>query len=447
MSLKRGIIFTFLSQVPTLLLYFVSSTFMTRMLGEEGRGSYALLQNQITLLSMLFGLSMPLGITYFTAKSEGIPQQVVRIAATGFLFNLICIPVCLLVIFCNSGFRHIFLPPDATHWGYFIFLVVAILCSLINGSVSSILLGLKKFRVLNRLNILSAALNAVGFSLLYWGRGSFPIQHALPLILGISLACILVMTTIWCVVYIRQVGILPLPTWDWAIIRPFLSFVLISYLSDLINLINYRFDVWVVGSNAGTSELGLYAVAVGLGQLFFYVPEPFSRVVQPYLYGEMNDATMAKFKFISRVNFSVVALLSLTLGLTAAWIIPLLYGQPFLASAPSLYWLLPGIVFVSGSKFFTPLVVQAGLIRYNLYATSSVAVVTIVLDLLLVPKWGIVGAALASTVAYGCLLLFQCAVIHFKMKVTVRDMFLLKPADLSIIRTIAMDRMISLKRP
>lgn len=437
MSLRRGLIFTFLAQVPTLLLYFVSSTFMTRLLGEEGRGAYALLQNQISLLSMLFGLSFSLGITFYTSKSLEKPERVIRIATTGFLFNLVCIPVSLLVIFGTDRLSQIFLPPGGTQWGYFMYLLLAILSSQINGYVSSIFLGLKKFKVINRLGILSAALNAIGFSALYMARAHFARDQMLPVVLIIGLSCIMAITVIWCITYVRVVGIMPIPTFNWAILKPFLAFVLTSYLSDMINLINYRFDIWVVGSHAGTGELGLYAVAVGLGQLFFYIPDPFSRVVQPYLYEGLTEATIAKFKFISRVNFSVVALLSLTLGLTAFWVIPLLYGKEFLASAPALYFLLPGIVFMSSSKLLTPLVLQGGLIRFYLYATSTAAVATIILDLLLVPLLGIIGASIASTLAYAILMLFQCFVIRFKMGIDVHDMFLLKIADISMLRSIA----------
>ena len=53
MSLKRGILYTFLAQAPALLLYFVSSTLITRMLGDAGRGEYAVIQNHAALLTML----------------------------------------------------------------------------------------------------------------------------------------------------------------------------------------------------------------------------------------------------------------------------------------------------------------------------------------------------------------------------------------------------------
>ncbi|MBK9421152.1 MAG: glycosyltransferase [Flavobacteriales bacterium] len=220
------------------------------------------------------------------------------------------------------------------------------------------------------------------------------------MVLAVSLACVVVQTSLWCWTYIRQVGILPIPIWDWSVLRPFLALVLIGYLSNLINLVNYRFDVWVVGNYAGTAQLGLYAVAVGMGQLLFYIPEPFARVVQPFLYGQVENEMLARFKFISRLNFTTVLVLALLIGLSAPWIVPLFYGPTFNGSVIALQCLLPGIVAMSFYKLTAPLVVQGGMIRFNLYAISVAAVITIALDFLLIPAWGIVGASVASSISY-----------------------------------------------
>ncbi len=441
MSLKRGIFYTFLTQAPTLLLYFVSSTLMTRTLGEEGRGAYALLQNQVALVAMLLWLNTNFGIIYYTAKAGTDPSQMVRVASTVLLLNLLATPLLLLLIFWNQDLRQIFLPTEASHWGYMIFVLLAVLTAQLNSAIGSIMLGMKKFRIVNGLGIFNASLSAVGYTILYLLRDRVAPDHVLAMVLGVSLVSILIYTTTSCIIYIRVVGIRPIPTWNWTILKPFLAFVLVGYLSNLINLINYRFDIWVVGSYSGTAQLGLYAVAVGMGQLFFYIPEPFSRVVQPYLYGNMDDELLEKYKFIVRINFTSVMLLSLALGILAPWIIPLLFGKAFAGAVIALQWLLPGIIFVSATKLVSLLVVQGGLIRFNLFSTIIGAAITIVLNLLMVPQWGIVGASIASSIAYLVLLVIPCLVIRYKMGITVWDMFLLRPSDLVRIRALVATRL------
>lgn len=436
MSLKRGIFYTFLTQVPNLLLFFVSSTLMTRILGDEGRGSYALIQSLSTMLSMVLGLNLTFGITYFTAKDKGDPTRMVRVGASLMAVNIVLVPLILLLVFRNHGIGKVFLPGNGTHWGYGVYLLLSIVFGQATSLIGAILLGLKKFKALNRISIINASLSAITFTIMYVFRAHIPPENALAIVLAGSMAYGLTMVLIYGLSYVRIVGILPIPTWKWPILKPVLLFVLVGYLSNFINLINYRFDIWVVASYAGTAQLGLYAVAVGVGQLLFYIPEPFSRVVQPYLYGNMDAALLDRFKFIVRLNFTTVALLSLGLGWTAHWVIPLLYGEAFSASVAALQILLPGIAFISASKLLGLLVVQGGYIRYNLYATAVAAGITIGLDLLLIPIWGISGAALVSSVAYVSLTAVQCAVIYFKMGITVGDMFLLRPSDLFRIRAL-----------
>lgn len=443
MSLKRGIFYTFLTQAPTLLLYFVASTLMTRILGDQGRGAYALLQNQVALLAMLLGFNTGFGITYFTSKAGADPSKVVGIAASMLIVNIIGAPLLLALIFWNNDLRGIFMPEEAFHWGYVTYVGVSVLLSQLITAIGAIMLGMKKFRILNRMTILSALLSAVGFGLLYLFRERMQEVHVLPAVIGITFTCALALTVSWCYIYVREVGILPSPTWSWSVLKPFMALALIGYGSNLINMINYRFDIWVVGNFAGTAQLGLYAVAVGMGQLFFYIPEPFSRVVQPFLYDNMEPEMLAKFKFIVRINFTSVMLLSLGLGISAPWIVPLLFGQTFHGSVIALQWLLPGILFVSGSKLIGLLVIEGGYFRYSLYSTIIAAAFTIVLDLVLIPRLGIVGASIASSVSYLPLLAVPCLVIRYKMGIPVWDMFLLRSSDLARIRALVSARLLS----
>jgi O-antigen/teichoic acid export membrane protein len=435
LSLNRGIFYTFLTQVPTLLLYFISSTLITRLLGEDGRGAYALLQNQTVLVAMLLSFNLGLGITWFTAKDNGDPARMVRVCASLFVLNLLAVPILFLLLFRTEGLRALFMPQQANHWGYWLWLVLTVLLSQFNSFIGSLLLALKRFRALNRMALLHAGLSALGFSLLYWFRDRLVDGDALPAVLAVSLVFLVLLSCTWALLYVRAVGIVPVPIWSWAVLRPVLALVMVGYLGNFINLINYRFDVWVVGTYEGTAQLGLYAVAVGLGQLFFNVPEPFARVVQPYLYGQMGPELLDRFKFIMRLNFTVVAFLALLLGSLAPWIVPLLYGGDFMGSVVALQILLPGILCISGSKLIALLVVQGGHIRFNLYATSIAAVITIALDLLLIPKFGISGAAIASSVSYFSLLVVPCLVVRFRMGIPVHDLFLLTPSDLSRLRS------------
>ena len=70
MSIQRSILHTFLAQVPTLALFFLASVLMTNVLGDDGRGAFALMQNLVIFMMMGLGLNFSLGLMYHTARSQ-----------------------------------------------------------------------------------------------------------------------------------------------------------------------------------------------------------------------------------------------------------------------------------------------------------------------------------------------------------------------------------------
>lgn len=434
MSMRRSIVQTFITQAPTLLLYFLASTLMTRMLGDVGRGEYALLTNQAALLSMLMGMNMGIGITYFTARTTGDAHSSIGAAASLLLVNLLLVPLVLLGISRWDDLSALLMPPNRLHWTYWGFVYLLIILSLLNNAVSAILLGLKRFKVLNAMALLNAGLSATGFVMLYLVQERLAPERIFPAVLAVTIVTMLLLSLTWCGLYIRFVRVPPVLVWRWSLLRPILAFSMVGHLSNLINLINYRFDVWVVDYYRGAGELGLYAVAVGIAQLLFHVPEPFARVMQPFLFGQVKDEVLARFKAVSRLNFTTVLVLSAIMGALAGWVIPLLYGEVFSDSVSALQLLLPGILFSSASKLLAQLVIQGGVQRFNLLGTSVGALITIGLDWLLIPYWGIEGAAIASTVSYFVILLVIVLVIRYRLHIPVHDLFLLRPADLVLLR-------------
>ena len=430
MSFKRSILFTFLSQAPTLLLYFISSTLLTRLLGDVGRGEYALLTNQVALLAMLVSFNVGFGVTYFTSKAGHAAKEVIGMAATMLCVNLVIVPVILFGFASSLRLTDLFMPTGRTglmYWGYVYFSIVL---SLLNTTIAAVLLGLKRFKILNLMGIFNAGLSALAFLILFLARATLASADILPMVLVVSSIAMALNTGVWIVLYIVDVRIPPIPIWTWSILRPILAFSLIGHLSNLINLINYRFDIWVIGDTLGESQLGIYTVAVGVAQLLFYIPDPFSRVVQPYLFGQLKDEMLDKFKTVARVNFTAVLGLALLLAATAHWLLPLLFGSVFSASVNPLYLLLPGIVLSSATKLLVPLVVHGGYQRVNLYSISIAAVLTVVLALLLIPIMGIEGAAIATSLAYVVIMVAVLWTIRYRMGIPIHDIFLVRPSDL-----------------
>lgn len=413
-----------------MLLYFVSSTLLTRLLGDVGRGEYALLTNQVALLAMLMSLNVGFGITYFTSRVGHATKDIVGTAATMFCINLVLVPLILWGFTHAPRLTDLLMPAQRTSALYWGFVYFSIVLSLLNTSIAGVLLGLKRFKIINWMGVVNAGLSAVALLVLFVTRGSILSPDILPMVLLVSTVAMALNTATWVVLYIVEVRLPPIPILAWSVLRPILAFSLVGYMSNLINLINYRFDVWVIGDSLGEAQLGIYTVAVGVAQLLFYIPDPFARVVQPYLFGQLKNEMLDKFKTVARVNFTAVLGLAILLAITAHWLLPLLFGPVFSASVTPLYLLLPGIILSSATKMLVPLVVHGGYQRVNLYSISVAAIITIVLDLLLIPVLGIEGAAIATTIAYMVIMLALLWTIRYKMGIPIHDIFLVRPSDI-----------------
>lgn len=108
---------------------------------------------------------------------------------------------------------------------------------------------------------------------------------------------------------------------------------------------------------------------------------------------------------VARTVLWSTAVGALILALVSRWVVVLLYSEAFLPAASALQALLLGIIALSAGRVLANDIAGRGLPRLNIY-TGAVAVLTnVAMNILWIPKLGIVGAAWASTVSYTVLFL------------------------------------------
>jgi O-antigen/teichoic acid export membrane protein len=114
-----------------------------------------------------------------------------------------------------------------------------------------------------------------------------------------------------------------------------------------------------------------------------------------------TDAESVRATALSaRINLLVGCALGIGLVVVSPILVPLVYGADFKESVPALMALVPGIVTLAWARGIGAYFVRRDKpLLVSLLAFGAVAV-NVALNLLLIPLWGIVGASLASSVAY-----------------------------------------------
>jgi O-antigen/teichoic acid export membrane protein len=114
---------------------------------------------------------------------------------------------------------------------------------------------------------------------------------------------------------------------------------------------------------------------------------------------------------VFRTTLLLTALGAVGLALVGRPFIEIVYSADFLAAYIPMLVLLPGIVLLGGGKVLTNEVAGRGYPQYNSLASGVSLILTVVLDLMLIPRFGVVGASAASTMAYATI--FVLAIVFY----------------------------------
>lgn len=435
MSIKRSVFFTSAVQLPNVVLGFGTGVCITRLLEEVGRGYYTVLQSDVVLFSLIVSFNLGSGLLFFLAKGDIERKLVIGIAASFMLIIGGLLSLILGLAWLHGIPANPFLPYEINDFFYILYLIATLFFSLTNGLFNAIFLGLRLFRIANQMTLISASFMAVVFGFLYIWLKDTPGVDNLVIVLQASLATLILLNGIWVVYYVKHVKVVPVLFKGGALLMPLSSFVLLGYLANLLNQLNYRFDIWYLQDVKGAGELGLYAVAVGVAQFFFQVPDPLARVLQPHLIGQFDQAMLEKFRLYARLSFTLVLGGGSVFMVLSGWLFPFVYGEKFSGAVIAFRWLMPGILFACGSKMMALLIIRTGKVGFNALASGFGLLFTIALNLLLVPRYGLVGAAIASSGAYLAVLLVVLWVVFRRLGVPWDNYYILMPKDIARLKS------------
>lgn len=191
-------------------------------------------------------------------------------------------------------------------------------------------------------------------------------------------------------------------------LKPLLRYGLPAHAGLLADLPLRRFDTLVLGASAGAAQVGIYTVAVNVSELLLYLPRTATSVLLP------SGATRSD-RDARRLTRQMVLVVTGTGTLVAAAgllladpIVRLLFGKEFAASGVPLRILLIAMIGMSIRWTLSTGLSARGRPGLASAAAAPTMLAVVALDLLLIPPFGVAGAAWASLVAYwvGALILF-----------------------------------------
>jgi O-antigen/teichoic acid export membrane protein len=424
-GLTGNILRTFSTQVPSIIISIISGIFLTRLLGAEGKGVYAVFYANIEIMVMIFILGCDMGIIYFGSNkkiSEG------KLQAIAIYILVIFIPlISLIVLF----FKFEFLFPDNYDSTFFkIFLLGMFGLMLINSLLGAFLRTVKAFKAVNRIALINSIFNVCTYAILFYLQSKGFIDINIKFIFTTSLIILSLNSLMWLFSFKKNVKFHPLFNLSLKKdVAPFFKYIFPVLISLIINFLNYRFDIWLVSYYKGNLDLGLYVLAANFAMFILLYSKIIGGVMMPYLAEDDEKKRRKYFTTYSRINFISVIAMVVVLALIGDLLLVFLYGEEFAKSAEPFNILLIGMVFTAMSQLFSIMLFSKGKNHVALIANTVGLLATVVLDVLLIPKYGIIGAAWATSFSYFFLFTVLLFYLLKKEKIKIAELFIIKKSD------------------
>lgn len=390
MSLVRNSLLTLIGTVSRVVLSMAGQIIISRVLGPGGKGLYAFLVQIPTVLVPLSSLGLNYANTYYIAKDkEDGPKAAGNATVLALILGaLMSLGVGLSYLVLRQGYM------QAVSLSQLQLMVLVIPFGLLNLYWLSIVWGLNRIAKYNIGLMIQYVVVAVGVAAL----------GAVHRLTVTNAFAIWVLGNVLTSLYFLP-DMLKLSNWrifvlDLSYVRKTLGFGLKSYAANVMMIINYRLDVFIITGFLPLTQVGLYTTAVALAEMVGYVGNAVNTALIPKLASGEDALTFESTPKVLRLTLFLTFLAALALALTAYPLIWLFFGVRFLGSFYPLLLLLPGVIALGGATVISGDLMARGKPVYNSIATGVSVVLTIILDFSLIPLWGIKGASIASSLVY-----------------------------------------------
>lgn len=400
----RQIAATFGTRVSVIGLGVVTSVLVARALGPDGRGTLAVAA-ALTGLAIQFGnLGLHASNTWAVARD---PNLLPALAANSLIASAVIAGVEIGLIAVLVA-----LVPELVPLAGILLLIAlaGIPIGLVSLLLQNLLLGLQRVRDYNLLELA--------------GRGISIVVMAGLIIAGLATATSFLLAGTVVSGFMAAVALFLVwrlassrfsPRFD--LLPAYAGFGLKAYTTALISFLVIRFDIFLVEAFRGVTDVGQYSIAVASADLVYSLPVVIGTLLFPRL--SKMESRIERILYARDVSVRVGVLMLLAavmVGILADPLIRVLYGESFVPAIAAFLWLLPGIVALSVHTILMNYCAAVGMPVVVVVAPAFGLLVNVGGNLILLPELGIVGAALASSVAYGVMLTISAAYFTAEMR-------------------------------
>lgn len=378
MKIRNEYAIAVVSKLLMVILGFFESMLLARFLGSELKGQISYINSIAQIGFTIATLGIYTAYPYYR-KNEGKESILNKIMSItiGFL-------VLYLVVF---GILSIFLIKIKIEW-FYIALVIPIMY------YAKVISFVWMIEEPNRRNVVTLVISMI--KLLYYVLLFFFINSSL--LWGVT--TIIITAVLESIYFSVQLEF----SFSFAYLRPQYIIPLVKYgffpmIAVLLTTLNYRIDVIMLNqhSNISYSSIGIYSIGIALAEKVLLVPDAAKEILLSKLAKGKGEEEVAK---VMRLCFAIALALSIVISIISRRFVELVYGIEYSGAEIVTNISVWGTIFMVFFKMISQYNVANKKQKYNVIFLSAAIAINIFLNIILIPKMGIDGAAIATSIGY-----------------------------------------------
>jgi O-antigen/teichoic acid export membrane protein len=367
------------------------------------------------------------------AKEDYDSSKIIGYAVSIHLLTILIVSFFIIVSYIfPSAIGYFFIPKSYFSLFYVLFFIATFALQFLSELFRTVLLATKNFNANNQFLLVAAIIQTLVYALGYFLVRYSSIDISTVKIFSVILFLQFIITGMSFYFFLTTYKD-GFSLKNNSIRRPFIKYALVSYFSQIGQFLNKRLDVWFVEFYTGLKNLGIYALASQFTNFLLEGITPIQEVLKPYLVNMDRKEGNAVFVSFFKLVLYLTSITALTLFLISDGLVHLLFGSAFLDAIIPLKILCLGVVFIAIKRIFLSYNRAYNELKYNAWGQWSGVAVTVLLDIILIPDFGIIGAAIASTISYIISFLVVLMLFLKSQEVSISNLFIPTKAEVKLL--------------
>lgn len=425
MSFLSNSLYSIINKITNVGFTFLTLVFIARVLQPEGQGEYSLLVQLSRTLFYFFSFGFPVAFVFYFGRKKGLREDLTKTFFYIYLF--------LIFIATAAGFLFAYLGHDEFFSGIplkSVFIaVLGVPLWFMNSYATAVFSGLENFKQLNVNQIAQPIVLLTSVFILYF-NGALTVENAI-----LTYVLSLFSSTILNIFFLKRDDFrfnFSKSKFQKQIVASSWKYAFKTYLGSVSEFLIYKVDIYIIAFFLPKASLGLYVIAVNVVERIWMVSEAVSRVLFAKLVNVKTEEERNYFTvYTLQGTFLLSLVAALGLLLFGKIFVDLFFGANYSESVLFIYILLPGVVLQSTALMTKKVLEARGYPGTNAKASIACLVLNILLNIVLIPRIGVFGAAIATSVTYILYFYVQSHSLRNKFGIKRRSYIFITPREVA----------------